>query len=95
MLPCFDRFVSLAQGLWKRDSRCLGSVFAAPSKCLLFIKSYVAIFAKLRIGAAVLFAIGTVRIFQLCVFFVFDFGGLRPRGANFNRRLVLMVAVPN
>ena len=77
---------------WERDSRCLGiDFFAALSECLLFIKSCVPIFSKLRIGAA---AILRSALF-VSLNFVFDFGGLCPFGANFKRRLVLMVTMTN
>ena len=83
--------MSVAQGLGNAIPVAWALVFAALSECLLLIKSCVAIFAKLRIGAAAILRSALFASFN----FVFDFGGRCPFGANFKRRLVLMVAMPN
>ena len=86
--------MSLAQGLGNAIPVAWALFFvffAALSECLLLIKSCVAIFAKLLVGAAVILRSALFASFK----FVFDFGGPCPFGANFKRRLVLMVAMPN
>ena len=93
---------SLFRSLCVFDSGSLGTQFPLAGQCarrawrVLITETSCVFSAKLRIGAAALLDHDrhSSKIF-FSLFFVFVSGGLRPHGANFKRRLVPMVVMPN